>query len=138
MSWDGRVHVFGDHVPLEDLPARDLEALRAVRKQVSFEKGDVLMRENDPGREAYLITQGTVSVKRGRRHLADVGPGHLVGEMALLLDEPRNATVTAKNHVRAYEISRPAFARVLDKSPALWWMAAGVLARRLRAENLSY
>jgi CRP-like cAMP-binding protein len=137
MSWDGRVRVFGDVVALEDLPPKDLEALRAVRKQRSFKKGDVLMRENDPGREAYLITDGTVSVKRGRKHLADVGPGHLVGEMALLLDEPRNATVTANEDVRAYEIPRAAFARVLDKSPAIWWLAAGVLARRLRAENLA-
>ena len=137
MSWDGRVHVFGEELPLADLPRKDLEALRTLRKEVAFKKGDVLMRENEPGREAYLITDGTVSVKRGRKHLADVGPGHLVGEMALLLDEPRNATVTAKEAVLAYEIPRTAFARILDKSPAIWWLAAGVLARRLRAQNLS-
>jgi CRP-like cAMP-binding protein len=136
MSWDGRVHVFGNVVPLDELPRKDIDALRAARKEVSFKKGDVLMRQDEPGRAAYLITSGSVAVKRGRKHLADVGPGNLVGEMALLVDEPRNATVTANDDVRAYEISRAAFARVLDKSPAIWWLAAGVLARRLREENL--
>jgi CRP-like cAMP-binding protein len=134
MAWDGRVKVWGEVVPLDQLPRKDLEALRAVRKEVSFPKGAVLMSEGEPGREAFLITEGTVSVKRGRKKIAELGPGNLVGEMALIVDEPRSATVTALEAVRAYSVPRSKFSQVLER-PTVWWLVARFLAQRLRDEN---
>ena len=134
MAWDGSVKVWGEVVPLESLPRKDFEALRAVRKEVSFGKGDALMKEGEPGREAYLITDGRVSVKRGKRKIAELGPGNLVGEMALIVDEPRSATVTALEPVRAYAVPRSQFSRVLER-PTVWWLVARFLAQRLREEN---
>ena len=134
MAWDGRVMVWGEVVPLDQLPRKDLDALIAVRKEVSFDKGAVLMAEGEPGREAYLITEGHVSVKRGRKKIAELGPGNLVGEMALIVDEPRSATVTALEPVRAYSVPRSKFSAVLER-PTVWWLVAKFLAQRLRAEN---
>src|SRR4026208_64565 len=109
MAWDGKVKGWGEVVPLDELPKKDFEALRAARTEVSFAKGDVLMSEGEPGREAFIITDGTLSVKRGRKKIAELGPGNLVGEMALIVDEPRTATVTALEPVRAYSVPRSQF-----------------------------
>lgn len=135
MAWDGSVKVWGKVVPLDELPRKDFEMLLSVRKDVSFDKGDVLMKEKEPGREAFLITEGRVSVKRGRKVIAELGPGNLVGEMALIVDEPRSATVTALEDVRAYSVPRSQFARVLER-PSVWWLVARFLAQRLRDENM--
>jgi CRP-like cAMP-binding protein len=135
MSWDGKVKVWGEVVPLESLPKKDFQALLDVRKEVAFSRGSVLMQEGAAGREAFLITSGKVSVKRGRKTIAELGPGNLVGEMALIVDEPRSATVTALEEVRAYSVPRSQFAKVLDR-PSVWWLVAKFLAQRLRDENV--
>lgn len=135
-AWDGRVKVWGEVIPLVDLPRKDLEALRALMTEVSFEPGDLVMQEQTAGREAFLIIDGNVTVTRGTKKLAELGPGNLVGEMALIVDEPRSATVTAKGRVRAYAIPRAKFAKVLDR-PSVWWMVARFLSARLRDENLA-
>jgi CRP-like cAMP-binding protein len=100
MAWDRKVHVFGEVLPLDELPRKDLDALRSVREEVSFGKGDVLMREQEPGREAFLIIEGKVSVRRGKKKVAELRPGNLVGETALIVDERRSATVVAEGPVR--------------------------------------
>jgi CRP-like cAMP-binding protein len=73
-------------------------------------------------------------VKRGRKKIAELGPGNLVGEMALIVDEPRSATVTALEPVRAYSVPRSKFSQVLER-PTVWWLVAKFLAQRLRDEN---
>jgi CRP-like cAMP-binding protein len=72
-----------------------------------------LCQEGKLGREAFVIVSGEVEVSRGADHLATLGQGSVVGEMALLGHGPRTATVTAAGDVEALVMSAQEFASVL-------------------------
>jgi CRP/FNR family cyclic AMP-dependent transcriptional regulator len=104
---------------LRDLPVfaaltkRALSVADSLLTPVSFNDGDVLCHEGHFGRQAFIITSGTAVVSRGDQVLATVGPGDLVGELALLGDGRRNASVTAIEPVEAYVMSAQEFNSVL-------------------------
>jgi hypothetical protein len=77
------------------LPEPTLERLARALVQVDAAPGDVVIREGLPGDRFYVIESGTVEVTKEGRHIANLGPGDFVGEIALLRDVPRTATVTA-------------------------------------------
>ena len=68
--------------------------------------GEVLCREGDPGDELYIIADGRARVARGGRTLAEVGPGSVVGEFAVLLAAPRTAGITATTPVHLYRLGQ--------------------------------
>lgn len=103
-----------------DLPVRpDQLAAHPGRLEV-FEPGQDIIRAGDPVNEHskfYLIRHGTVGVWRAAedggppRKVAEMGPGRYFGEVALLLDQPRNATVRAIDRVEVYTVDRATFDR---------------------------
>lgn len=99
--------------------------------------GTVVVREGETGSEAYLIEQGTLRV--GRRteagedvHLATLRPGDWVGEMSLLLDEPRSATVTAASDAQLRRVTRETFGSLIARDPRRTQELLRQLARRVR------
>lgn len=104
---------------LRDLPVfaaltkRTLSVADSLLTPVSFNDGDVLCHEGHFGRQAFIIISGTAVVSRGDEVLATVGPGDLVGELALLGDGRRTASVTAIEPVEAYVMSAQEFNSVL-------------------------
>lgn len=96
--------------------------------------GDVLMRQGTTGREVVILVEGFADVYTDGRHVAAVGPGDIVGEMALLDDEPRSATVVASTDLVA-EVSTPAeFTELLEAVPSLGSHLLTQMAGRLRRE----
>ena len=77
------------------LPEQTLERLARSLVRVEAALGDVVIREGDSGDRFYVIETGMVEVTKNGRHIAQLGPGDYVGEIALLRDVPRTATVTA-------------------------------------------
>ena len=77
------------------LPEPTLEALARALTRVEVPAGEAFIREGDHGDVFYVIESGTVEVTKEGRHVANLGPGDYVGEIALLRDVPRTATVTA-------------------------------------------
>lgn len=86
-----------------------VEHLASRLVPVSFEDGVWLMREGDPGRDYVLIDTGTVQVSQAGRPLRTMGPCDGVGEIALLHDVPRTASVRAVGPVAAFSLDREAF-----------------------------
>jgi CRP/FNR family cyclic AMP-dependent transcriptional regulator len=95
------------------LPRRALAIADTLLTPVTFDDGDVLCREGQFGRQAFILVSGTAVVSRGDEVLATVGPGDLVGELALLGDGRRTASVTAVEPVRALVMSAQEFNSVL-------------------------
>ncbi len=111
---------------------RDLERLARATDEVRLPTGAVLTRQGDIGREAFVIVDGTAEVERDGAVVARLGPGDVVGELALLDGGPRSATVTATSDLDALVLTRPAFHAVLDEIPTLAHRLLVTLARRLR------
>jgi CRP-like cAMP-binding protein len=97
------------------LSRRALARVDALLTPISFSDGDVLCQEGKLGREAFVILSGEVEVSRGAEHLATLGAGSVVGEMALLGRGPRTATVTAAGDVEALVMSAQEFATLLTE-----------------------
>lgn len=87
--------------------------------ELNVSAGRVLTRQGEHGREFVVIMQGSATVERDGVKVADLEAGSYFGELALLDEQPRNATVTAVTDVRIKVIDRRAFQALLDDSPHL-------------------
>jgi fumarate reductase subunit D len=98
--------------------------------------GETVMREGEPGDEAYVVERGALDVQRGSgMSLARLGPGDWVGEMSLLLDEPRSATVVAASDVQLRRVTKQDFGRVLAHDPERTEELLRQLARRVKESS---
>ena len=94
---------------LSFLPEPTLNRLARALVRVEAAPGDVIIREGDEGDRFYVIESGTVEVTKEGRHIASLGPGDFVGEIALLRDVPRVATVSATSDVVLQALDRQHF-----------------------------
>src|SRR6266487_182512 len=107
--------------PFGELSAAELADIAERMRRHRFARGDVIIRQGDPGETFYLVISGTVDVTRragaagSERHVTTLGPGTCLGEHALIEDERRNASVVAAEEVEVYvlgqnrllEVARP-------------------------------
>jgi MFS family permease len=101
------------------LPGVTLEHLATRLVPLRLEPGSVVVREGDPGDRFYLVAEGTVEVSEYGRTISELGPGGYFGEIALIRDVPRTATVTAKTAVVLYALDREDFlAAVTSHEPS--------------------
>lgn len=104
-----------------------------------FSKGDVICLEGDPGDFFYIVKSGKVKITKGKegaeKTLAIIKEGDFFGEMALVTDEPRSATVTAVEAVEAIALSKADFDKFLEKSPQIALSVTKVISRRLAASQ---
>jgi CRP/FNR family transcriptional regulator, cyclic AMP receptor protein len=123
------------HVPLfAECSKSELADIAQVADEIGFPAGRTLIEEGKPGREFFVIADGTVEVRRGGRKLPQRGDSNYFGEMALLTGKPRNATVTTTSPVRALVITDRAFKRVLQDVPSLASKLLATLAERLERD----
>jgi CRP/FNR family cyclic AMP-dependent transcriptional regulator len=78
-----------------DLDDDALSKIAGLAAEVSVPEGKELVREGDYSYDVLAIEEGTAKVERGGEHIADLGPGDVIGEMGVLERDQRNATVTA-------------------------------------------
>jgi CRP-like cAMP-binding protein len=112
----------------------ELRQLAAIADEVHLPDGSVLTREGRLGREFFVLIDGSVRVTKGGRKLADLGPGDWFGEIALLTNTPRTATVTATAPVRVLVISAGAFRLVIEDMPSIAIKVLASVGERL-AQN---
>lgn len=105
----------------------------------SYETGTHILKEGESGEELYIVLAGKVSVSRGGTEIVDLHPGVHFGEMALVDQSPRSATITAKEPTRLLVVQRRSFYTLIRKEPVLavklLWSFVQVLSRRLRETN---
>ena len=77
-----------------------LNLFKFAKEQASFPAGEVIIREGEPGDVMYIIMEGEVEISHNGHIVETVGPGGIIGEMALIDDKARSATVTAKANSR--------------------------------------
>jgi CRP-like cAMP-binding protein len=97
--------------------------------------GDFLFREGDKGENMYVLLEGEIQILLGDFVLETVGPGALIGEMALIHDNPRTAGAVAKTPCRLAEISRRRFHFLVQQTPHFATHVMKTLADRLRHMN---
>lgn len=112
------------------LPAPALETLGRALEPVEAEAGTVLMREGEAGDRYYAIAEGELDVARNGVHVATLGRGEGVGEIALLEDVPRTATVTVTQPARLYALTKEPFVLALTGHPPAHRAARGVVQER--------
>jgi NTE family protein len=123
------------HPLFSGLEPHALEALVRSSRQVAVATGEVLVAEGSPGDAAYLVLGGRFAVTAGGRLVGRPSRGDLIGEMALLVDEPRSATVTALRTSVVVRIDGPAFSQALATQPALHRRVSAQLVERIRRAN---
>ncbi|MBC8338488.1 MAG: cyclic nucleotide-binding domain-containing protein [Rhodospirillales bacterium] len=106
-------------------------------KRVTFDKGDVLLREGENGEKVYLILKGSVDVCKGYfgdapRSIASLGKGNVVGELALFDGSPHVATVVAAEPTEASAMSRKEFQQMVDDMDPVMKGIVGMMVLRLR------
>jgi len=97
--------------------------------------GDVLFREGDPGDVMFAVIAGEIELSRADVHLEDIGPGGIVGEMALIDAAARSATATARSSARVVRIDEDRFRYLVQEHPTFALQVMSVMADRLRKAN---
>lgn len=116
----------------EGLSKKDLNALARSAEQIDLSAGETIVAQGDNSQSAaYVLVSGTAVVRRNNRKVAELGPGDVIGELSLLIDEPRSATVVASEDGTALEIHRRHFVALVDESPAMARRIMEQLADRL-------
>ena len=120
---------------LSDLSKRDLNKVLDIAKPTVHTEGAEVMTEGRGGVGFHLITDGKAKVQRGGRTVATLGPGEFFGEMALVDDGPRSASVLADTDLTTLVISKWEFRPLVKSHPELAWKLIEHLVVRLREEQ---
>jgi CRP-like cAMP-binding protein len=113
----------------------ELGKVAAVADELSLGAGTVLMREGERGREFVVLVEGSARVERGGQLIATLGPGDFAGEIALVANVPRTATVVADSPVRLLVLSDRSFETVIRETPSIAVKVLAVLGERLHAQG---
>lgn len=107
----------------QSLKLNELDELIGHLRMIRVQKGYEIIKQGDPGDAFYLIATGKVSVwmKKGFRktQVASLLPDEFFGEMALISNEPRNATVVAEDVTELFILQRYDFDKILMKNPVI-------------------
>ena len=131
-------HEHLQQVPMfKGLDSDELDAVGQTATELDYAAGRVLMREGARAHEMFVLMKGTVEVTKDGEHVADVGAGGFVGEMALLTHSPRNSTVTAKTDVVVLHIDGREFGTLTTRVPEIAAKMLPVVAARV-VENTDH
>ena len=119
----------------EDMSKRELTRLAKSFRESRFGEGEVIAAEGKSGVGFFVIGEGTVRYSVGGGDVGTGGPGDYFGEIALIDDGPRSATVTAETAVTAYGLTSWEFRPLVEENAEIAWELLQRLAKRLRAQE---
>jgi CRP-like cAMP-binding protein len=115
----------------EGLSKKELTQLARLSEDMEVPAGKVLCKEGEMGQEFFVVVEGEVEVRRKGKRVATRGGGEFFGEISLLEDVPRTATVTAKTPLHFFVLTRRDFRHLVDESPTVERKVMKALARRV-------
>jgi CRP/FNR family cyclic AMP-dependent transcriptional regulator len=110
---------------------KELAHIAMVADEIDFRSGKRLIREGELGREFFILVDGTAEISRKGKPIDTAGPGDFFGEMALLADQPRNATVTTTSAVDALVVTARSFRDLIGDNPLIALKVMRAVAERL-------
>ncbi len=121
---------------LDDLPSRLRQRFETSGSQVALRAGDWLFHEGDRAESMYVLTAGRLEVLQGTAVIRDLGPGAVLGELALLSGgDTRSASIRARRDSVLSEVSRPEFETIMGEEPGAPMAVAEALARALQSKG---
>ena len=120
-------------VPLfADLDRRELQGLANSMRERTFKAGQTIAVEGQSGIGFFVIAEGTAHVSQGGEDRATLGPGDYFGEVALIDDGVRTASVTAGSQLKAYGLTSWEFRPLVESNASIAWKLLQAMAKRLR------
>ncbi len=139
MSLNEEVELLRNIPMFANIEPSKLKLLAFTSERTTFRDGEVLFSQGDSGESAYIIVDGEAEVQvatpDGPLTVAQFGRNDLVGEIAILCDVPRTATVKASSKLETMVISKDLFFRLVMEFPQIAVEIMRELARRLEATN---
>lgn len=121
---------------LADCSPAELAEIAGVADEVDVAEGVAVMREGETGREFVVVVEGTVEVSKAGQAVRVKGGQEFFGEVALLADVPRTATVTTTSPARLLVIPASAFRHLLERSPSIALKLLRALAARVAPDTV--
>jgi CRP-like cAMP-binding protein len=110
----------------------DLQRVAQLLDEVDIPDGRVIMREGEPASEMYIVVSGKAHADKAGRRINEFGPGAVFGEMSLIAEGPRTATVTADGPVTAFVVAHREFHSLMDGHPEFRMRVLEGLAAKVR------
>ena len=125
-----------EKVPLfADLDKRELQGLASSMKERTFEPGNTIAVEGQTGVGFFIIDEGEAVITVKGEELRTLGHGDYFGEVALIDDGARTATITAKSPLKCYGITSWEFKPLVEQNADLAWKMLQTMAEMLRASE---
>ena len=115
---------------------RELAEVASIADELDLPAGRALIREGERGREFFVLLEGQAEVTQDGKPIRTMKDGDFFGEIALVADAPRTATVTARTPVRVLVVTDRAFRSLLDHVPSIQLKVLKALAERLAPQTL--
>jgi CRP-like cAMP-binding protein len=115
---------------------KELAEVASIADELDLPEGRQLIREGQRGREFFVLLEGEAEVTQNGKRIATMRGGDFFGEIALISDAPRTATVTSTTPVRVLVVTDRAFRSLLDHVPAIQLKVLKALAERLAPQTL--
>ena len=132
MSSDSKVDLLRSIPLFAKLGRSELEQVARLADEVDVPAGHVLMRQGSTGSEAFVLASGAARADRDGDILASFEPGSMIGEIALISEGPRTATVTTTEPSRFFVLAHREFHSLMQAVPAVQQCVLDEMARRLR------
>jgi CRP-like cAMP-binding protein len=122
------------HVPLfAELDRHEVEQIARLFKERRFAKGETVVRGGSGGAAFFLIDSGEATVSVGGAPRTNLGPGDYFGEIALIDEGARSATITAVSELSCYGLTFWDFRPLVQENGAIGWKLLQSMAKKLRA-----
>jgi CRP/FNR family transcriptional regulator, cyclic AMP receptor protein len=132
------LEMLGSVAIFEGLDSKELDHIYSAAKEVSFPAGRPIVSEGESGAAFHLILEGTAEVSVGGDAKTTLGPGDYFGEMSLIDEGPRSATVTAKTAVHTVSLVSWSFLPLLDEMPSVARKMMIQMSKRLRRSEATH